>query len=680
MRIIYRIVILALASYVSIGNAQVSLKKLSSATASYNAPTKQVLPNEFGQLSADAIGLSIGVPIEPMSALVSVPNSVFTGIAGKFDLQTNGRGLHNIQIDPTDPQKIHACVMTATSSAGADTVGSSYPSRRVVYTYSGDGGLTWSTPKPVSSVRTGYPDMILYKRGNTYVPIISAHRYVTGSTVDFISAVYIEQGAPGTGDFAEFTADNISFDKSKKSLLWPVIALSPDQTELYMLGDYSDPNLAGTNDSYFEFGKYALNADATTATWKGWSAQPGAGDGEKGFVRAGSNVLRVASDGTIGVLWINPDAPNNDHSLYFIESKDKGATWPTTIPPLMPSVIDLTNNRGIVPEYGLDFFYEGTVPHFVWQGDLHNVNDADSGGFYYPYSGQLFYWSSAVTNVQCLHYTANRGYDIASVSILGNDPVSVDYLYESTNFGVSTVPTGIKFPSPSTIAYPTFARTTNPLMFGIFYQTISDDDVGDALDRTESAQSNWFSNIHYQFTKDGGLTWSEPKPYKANGETVTHLDYRFPEASAISPATSQVAQFKIMFQADSLPGQFSSSIDGANGAGYGYNYWFVENYTVSGVKDNGVSHTSTIALGQNYPNPSVDGNKTTVPFALKNDEQVTLSISDMLGREVAVAFDGRLSSGEHTVSVSLGTLPGGVYQYTLKTKSGSVSRLMTVIK
>ena len=103
--------------------------------------TKSQIPSEYSSSSQSA-GVSSSVPMDPLSALVSVPNASWTSIAGLFDLQSNGRGLHNIQVDPDNPNHIHVCAMTTTSVDPTDTNGSAYPSRRVLYAFSADGGAT----------------------------------------------------------------------------------------------------------------------------------------------------------------------------------------------------------------------------------------------------------------------------------------------------------------------------------------------------------------------------------------------------------------------------------------------------------------------------------------------------------------------------------------------------------
>lgn len=54
-------------------------------------------------------------------------------------------------------------------------------------------------------------------------------------------------------------------------------------------------------------------------------------------------------------------------------------------------------------------------------------------------------------------------------------------------------------------------------------------------------------------------------------------------------------------------------------------------------------------LGQNFPNPYVDG--TSVPFTLKNPSDVTIELFDAMGKKVAIIPAKALGSGEHAIKV-----------------------------
>jgi len=669
MKNLLRVVLLTVFSS-SLSLAQIAVPPANS-NLFKNLIAKRQVASEY---SSGVESKSYSVPSDPLSTLVSVPGANWTKVRGLFDLQTNGRGLHNIQVDPSNPLNIHICVMTTTSTDPSDTSGGAYPSRRVMYSFSSDGGTTWKTPVSVAAERTGYPDMILYKRGKSYVPIIAAHRYAPGSTTNFESAIFLEQGNPGDGNFKEFDCDRAASDGATKDLLWPSIALSNDQSKVYIIGDFSNQTNATLMD-YMEFGSFSLSTDGKTATWNHWTAQPGGGDGTKGWSSSGKHVIRVGQDGRIGVLWINPDGGDGDHNMYLAESKDGGVTWPTSIPPAIPALQDQNGTRAIAPDNGLDFFYQGNTPNFIWQADEINYNETDSNSYYYPYTGQIFFWNPTVKNLQCINYNDNQGLVINNAIVMGTDTATANYLYQNTNFLNANIPTGIGFPHFACVDLPTFALTSNPNVFAVFYEAISDYDTANVVDRAGNTHLDWYSNIYFQYTLDGGMTWTTPAPYKSNQSESVRLDYRYPEASTFNPVISKLSQLQIMFAADSLAGFFEETSN--DGAGYDFTYWFYQSYALNSVRMTG-NIAEDISLSQNYPNPFIAS--TTIPVVMKNDDMVTISVADILGREVAVVYHGRLTAGEHQIPFSATNLGAGIYTYTLKTSSGSISRTMSLVK
>ena len=87
---------------------------------------------------------------------------------------------------------------------------------------------------------------------------------------------------------------------------------------------------------------------------------------------------------------------------------------------------------------------------------------------------------------------------------------------------------------------------------------------------------------------------------------------------------------------------------------------------------------STTTLSGNYPNPFSAASE--IHFHLSAPGPVTLDVYDLLGRRVATLVSGVLGPGDHRVRFEAGTLPNGLYVYRLKTRTGSLTRTMTLMR
>ncbi len=66
-----------------------------------------------------------------------------------------------------------------------------------------------------------------------------------------------------------------------------------------------------------------------------------------------------------------------------------------------------------------------------------------------------------------------------------------------------------------------------------------------------------------------------------------------------------------------------------------------------------------LTIEQNYPNPFAAS--TAIPFVVSRGGHVSLSVYDLLGREVAMLVDGVLPAGRHSVTWNAAGLASGVY-------------------
>ena len=80
----------------------------------------------------------------------------------------------------------------------------------------------------------------------------------------------------------------------------------------------------------------------------------------------------------------------------------------------------------------------------------------------------------------------------------------------------------------------------------------------------------------------------------------------------------------------------------------------------------------------NFPNPF---NPTTeIRFNLPVQNEITLKVFDMIGREVAVLIQERLDAGLHSVSFNASNLSSGMYMYRLQIGNRVLTKKMTLLK
>jgi hypothetical protein len=83
------------------------------------------------------------------------------------------------------------------------------------------------------------------------------------------------------------------------------------------------------------------------------------------------------------------------------------------------------------------------------------------------------------------------------------------------------------------------------------------------------------------------------------------------------------------------------------------------------------------SLEQNYPNPF--STNTTIKFALPTDDNISLVVFDIMGREIASLFKGTEFCGVHYIVWNSQGVPSGVYRYRLSAGSYTKTRRMVIV-
>ncbi|MBD3167082.1 T9SS type A sorting domain-containing protein [bacterium] len=94
-------------------------------------------------------------------------------------------------------------------------------------------------------------------------------------------------------------------------------------------------------------------------------------------------------------------------------------------------------------------------------------------------------------------------------------------------------------------------------------------------------------------------------------------------------------------------------------------------YEVTGIEQNvednpgsGSAIPGEYRLHQAYPNPF--NPTTTIRYDLPGPSHVTITVYDLLGRQVARLVDGYRSAGRHSVNWDASELSSGMYFYSLQ--------------
>ena len=99
---------------------------------------------------------------------------------------------------------------------------------------------------------------------------------------------------------------------------------------------------------------------------------------------------------------------------------------------------------------------------------------------------------------------------------------------------------------------------------------------------------------------------------------------------------------------------------------------------VTGVASTDQAVPNQFVLHQNYPNPF--NPTTTIEFTLPQGEFVTLTVYDLLGREVETLVARRLGAGTHRVTWDARGLTSGLYVYELRAGAFTARKKLMLLK
>ncbi|MBP9192949.1 MAG: T9SS type A sorting domain-containing protein, partial [Ignavibacteria bacterium] len=172
-------------------------------------------------------------------------------------------------------------------------------------------------------------------------------------------------------------------------------------------------------------------------------------------------------------------------------------------------------------------------------------------------------------------------------------------------------------------------------------------------------------NAYVDISNDNGVTWTSPRYYNKTANSWIR------EVIDISSIAGGSTSLKIRF---SLISNGSVTADGI----------YIDDIKLTGynVTPTGIVNNNEIpaqySLSQNYPNPF--NPNTVINYQIKNQENVSIKIYDMLGKVVMTLVNENQTAGNYSVSFDGSRLSSGLYYYKLQSGDFSDTKKMLLVK
>ena len=578
----------------------------------------------------------------PPASTTSGPNIEFKALGKKSfltkigetqnDQQTNASVYRRIQLLPGG--KVSAAWTFSSDPAPYSTRGSGY---------NHFDGTTWGA-KPTARVepsRTGFPCYVFNPTTNE--EIITSHK-VDASTGNAGGILFNRKAGVGPGTWTSTNALDTS--STRPGVLWVQTAISGDYMITY--GSFTDSSSSQPNRVVIDgirtpqvYSRYQFS----TNTWLVKNQLLPSYTSDRVYSGGGDNYSIDANGNNVAIL---VGGLTDDLSLY--KSSDAGATWTRTIIDSFPvpaynykTLFDTTYSNDGSVNVSID---ANGVAHCFWA--LSRVLDAnidDNSVSYFPGQNQIRYWSDNTP--------------VDSIQVVGGMP---DENNNGTlDLATSWNATGTKYGNNSIATMPFSAIGDNGYIYLIF-SSLTEDDI--------STDSKNFRDIYCVTSKDGGKTWSNIK------NLTSWIGFNTEQIFG-SLSRKVDGRLHLTFLQKLSIGRYDAT-DNPSAAGiHDVMYMVVDTADIFGSLT-GISEAKNelFVIGQNYPNPT-NGN-TTIPVSFTRGTDVKVSVIDLVGKEVYNHSFNNIPSGNSQLDLQLGSLPTGVYIYTVEADGFKTSRRMLV--
>ena len=313
--------------------------------------------------------------------------------------------------------------------------------------------------------------------------------------------------------------------------------------------------------------------------------------------------------------------------------------------------------------------HSGMVHVFWASSRVMDEDTTDEQYSFFPGTALLAYWNENTKTKMFIaggsQFDRNKNGTIeisrGNTSILSNGVVPQDL----KNLGISSV---ARLGNTSLLHMPSAGMDADGKIFVTF---------SFPLELDVDANNVNLRDIMLVHSIDGGNSWD-------TAQDITQIQGFEEEFASVGRRVDDFVH--IVFQQDATAGtnlQNNSNVDNNHPAGINDIYYAA--VPVAKILD-GTIHTTGIrefdgnqevfVVSQNYPNPF--SNSSEVIIWLDNTSEVSVEISNVSGQVVKTQSYGELGAGNQVLSMQADGLAAGVYFYTVKTATHSVTRKMSI--
>ncbi|MCF8426143.1 MAG: T9SS type A sorting domain-containing protein [Bacteroidia bacterium] len=549
------------------------------------------------------------------------------------DQQTNATIYRHTQLLPGG--KVSATWTTSSDPSPYSTRGSGY---------NHFDGSSWGQANStrIDAERSGFPCYVYNPTTNE--EIITSHIVKVG-TGNAGGILMNRKTGLGAGTWTSNTVlDTIA---TLPGVLWNQTAISGDY--MIVIASYTDSTPTQPNRVVMDgvrtpqvYSRYQFS----TNTWLVKNQLLPGYDNSRVYAGGGDNYSIDANGSNVAILI---GGLTDDVALW--KSTDAGATWTKTIIDSFPvpaydykTLFDTTFSNDGAVHVSLD--NSGTAHCFWALARVLDANVDDNTVTYFPGQVNLMYW--------------NEGMSLDSIQAIAGMPDENNN--QALDLAASWNDAGARYGNHSIVTMPYAAMDENGTIF-VVYSSLTEDDI--------STDSKNFRDVYCVFSKDGGKTWSESK------NLTSWLGLNVEQIFA-SVSKNMDGRLHMTFLQKLSIGRYDASTNPGAAGIHDVMYMVIDTADIFGsITSIGEVRTNELfTVGQNYPNPF--NGSTTIPVSFQRTTDVNVTVIDMVGKEVYNQNFENISSGNNNLKLEMGSLPTGIYLYTVEADGFKVSRRMIV--